>query len=129
MPSNKEKLEAALALALADEKFMGNNSKVDKAIDALTPKTTVSATFKRLLGNARRDYLDKKDAGLAGYTELTRAAKIKEYVYEAFKSYMEASKTSEEAKKLFKAEYPDVASQAADLVTADGVDDLEEEAA
>lgn len=129
MVTNKQKLEAALVIALADEKFMGNNTKVDKAIEALTPKTTISATFKRLQGNARRDYLDKNDAGLAGYTELTRAAKIKEYVYEAFKSYMDDSKTSAEATKLFNAVYPVVIAPQADLVPADGIADPEEQAA
>jgi hypothetical protein len=104
--SNKEKLEAALAVALADTKFMGNNDKVDKAIDALTPKTSVTATLKRLQGNALRDFLQKKDAKVVGYTEQTRADKIKEYVFDRFKVYMEDSKTSEEATKLFYAAYP-----------------------
>lgn len=107
--SNKEKLETALAVALADEKFMGNNDKVNKAIEALTPKSTVSATLKRLQGNALKEFLAKKDAGAAGYTELSRADKIKEYVSDRFKAYMEDHKTSEEAVKLFNAAYPPAA--------------------
>lgn len=103
---NEEKLHAALALALADDKFMGNDTKVDNAVFALTPKSTVSATLKRLQGNANKDYLDKKDKGLAGYSDVTRAEKIKEYVHDKFKSYMVDAKTSAEATKLFNAAYP-----------------------
>jgi hypothetical protein len=106
MATNKEKLEAALAFALADEKFMGDNNKVNKAIEALTPKDNLSATLKRLQGNANKDFLDKKDKGIIGYEDQNRADKIKEYVQDRFRSYMEDPKTSEKAIKLFNATYP-----------------------
>jgi hypothetical protein len=129
MISNIQRLKAAVAIALADSKFMRDNSKVDKAVDALTPKSTITATFKRLQGNGNSDFLVKKDEGQLGYTEQTRADKIKEYVHDRFKSYMEDPKTSEEATKLFNAEYPPVAATSSDAVPADGVADVEEEAA
>lgn len=106
METNKKLLRDALELALADEKFMGDKTKVDKAIDALTPKSTVSATFKRLQGNARRDFNDKKEEGTPGYTEHTKAGKIKKYVHDKFKAYMENPKTKDEATKLYYAAYP-----------------------
>lgn len=127
--TNKEKLEAALALALADEKFMGETTKVDKAVEALTPKSTVTATFKRLQGNAKSDFLVKKDAKQTGYTDLNRDIKIKEYVYDKFKSYMDDSKTSAEATKLFNAVYPVVIAPPADSVPAEGIADFEEQVA
>ena len=129
MIDNRQKLEAALALALADVKFMGNNDKVEKAVEALTPKSTVTATFKRLQGNAKSDFLVRKDAGQTDYTDLNRDSKIKEYVYDKFKSYMVDTKTRDEATKLFDAAYTDVASQTADSVPAEGIADLEEQAA
>lgn len=106
MTTNVERLNAAVTLALADVKFMGDKTKVDKAIVALTPKSTVTATFKRLQGNALSDFLVKKDEMAAGYTDETKADKIKEYVHDRFKSYMEAFNTSAEATKLFNAAYP-----------------------
>lgn len=106
MRNNKELLEAALVIALADVKFMGDNTKVDKAVEALTPKSTVTATFKRLQGNALSDYSVNKENGVDGYHDGTKALKIKEYVHDRFKSYMEATKTSVEATKLFHAAYP-----------------------
>lgn len=126
---NEEKLHAALALALADDKFMGNDTKVDNAVFALTPKSTVSATLKRLQGNANKDYLDKKDKGLAGYTDENRADKIKEYVHDKFKSYMVDAKTKVEAKKLFDAAYPAVTTTPTDMIPADGVADEGKQAA
>lgn len=122
--SNVERLNAAVALAVADAKFMGDNSKVNKAIEALTPKSTVSATFKRLHGNALSAFLVKKEEGVTGYTSETKAAKIKEYVHEKFKSYMDDPKTSEEATKLYNAAYPAVVAP-----PTDGVADEEAEAA
>ena len=112
--TNEERLYAALTLALADENFMGNNSSVRKAIEALTPKSTATAVLKRLQGNALRDFLEKKDAGVVGFTEEARAEKIKGYVQERFKAHMEAPKTSVEATKLFNAAYPSVAASLVD---------------
>jgi hypothetical protein len=106
MISNAQRLNAAVAIALTNTDFMGNTPKVDKAIEALTPKSTVSATFKRLQGNAKKDFLDKKDAGHVGYTEDYRAEKIKEYVKSKFQTHMDSPKTSDEATKLFYDAYP-----------------------
>jgi len=106
MRDNKKLLNDALAIALADGKFMGDNTKVDKAVEALTPKSTVSAVLKRLQGNALRDFLEKKDSGLAGYDDENRADKMKAYVYDKFRSYLETPKTADEATKLFNAAYP-----------------------
>jgi len=105
MSTNAERLQSALTIALADEKFMGNNDKVSKAIEALTPKSTVSAVLKRLQGNALRDFLEKKDTGHSGYNDLARPEKIKAYVHDKFKTYMEDPKTSKEAIKLFNDAY------------------------
>ena len=116
METNKQKLEAALAFALADEDFMGNNKKVDNAVDALTPKDTLTATFKRLQGNARKDFLDKKDQGLTGYVDEAKDAKIRDYVHAKFQAYMENPKTAKKATELFFAAYP---SKEAEPVTAE----------
>lgn len=105
---NEKRLRDAFELALADTKFMGDTSKVDRAIEALTPKSTISATLKRLQGNARRDFLDKRDSGVVGYTEETRADKMRKYVHDRFKSYMEDPKTSDEANRLFNDAFPPV---------------------
>jgi hypothetical protein len=105
MQTNEQKLHNALKLALADEKFMGNNDKVNKAIDALTPKTTVTAVFKRLQGNALGDYAVNKEKGIDGYTDATKADKIKKYVQDRFQTYMDDPRTSKEATELFKAAY------------------------
>jgi hypothetical protein len=112
MRDNVKLLQAALTLALTDKNFIGNNRKVDNAIDALTPKDTVTAVFKRLQGNAKRDFLDKKDAGLDGYTDVNRDAKIKAYVSAKFNSYMIDPRTSAKATELFNAAYPSVSSEA-----------------
>jgi hypothetical protein len=104
--TNEERLTAAVALVLMDEKFMGNNTKVDKAIEALTPKTTVSGVFKRLQGNALGDFLILKDAGKPGYTEDNRTVRVADYVKSKFKSYMDDPKTSKEATELFNKTYP-----------------------
>jgi hypothetical protein len=111
MSTNEQMLREALELALKDDKFMGDNSKVNKAIAALTPKSTLTAVLKRLKGNARRDFLEKKDENISGYTDLTRDVKIREYVYDKFKSHLEDPKTSAEATKLFNAAYPPVGMQ------------------
>ena len=106
MRNNEQLLRDALEVTLADKKFMGNNTKVDKAVEALTPKSTLTATFKRLQGNALSDYSVNKENGVTGYNDGTKADKIKEYVYDRFKSYMIATATSDEATKLFNAAYP-----------------------
>jgi hypothetical protein len=99
-------LYKAVMLALSDEDFMGNSKKVRAAGEALTPKDTLTATLKRLQKNGNRDYLEKKDQGVLGYTDASRAEKIKGYVLERFQAYMDDPKTSEKAIKLFKAAYP-----------------------
>lgn len=104
--ANAQVLRAAVILALADEDFMGNNKKVNNAAEALTPKDTLTATLKRLQGNANKDFLDKWDKGVIGFTEQARAGKIKSYVQDRFQSYMDDPKTSEKATKLFNAAYP-----------------------
>jgi hypothetical protein len=106
MSANAQLLRAAVVIALADEDFMGNNKKVNNAVEVLTPKDTLTATLKRLQGNANKDFLDKKDKAVIGYTEQTRAEKIKAYVQDRFQSYMDDPKTSEKATKLFIAAYP-----------------------
>jgi hypothetical protein len=121
--TNSQRLNAAVAIALSDTKFMGDNTKVDKAIVALTPKSTVSGTFKRLQGNALEDYLVKKDAGFDGYSDSTRAEKIKKYVADRFQTYLDDPKTSDEAKKLFNATYPVVNVMPLDTVPSGGVTD------
>ncbi|GFO61935.1 hypothetical protein GMST_42600 [Geomonas silvestris] len=108
---NSQRLRDALALALADDDFMGNSTKVRKAVEALTPKSTVTATFKRLQGNALGDYALKKENGVAGYNNETKAQKVKEYVHDRFKSYMVDPRTSVEATKLFNAAYPEPVPQ------------------
>ncbi len=101
MRNNVQLLNAALLLALADSEFMGNNSKVDKAVDALTPKDGLTRIFKQLQGNAKKDFLLGKDEKKSGYTDENKAAKIREYVEHKFNSYMLDSKTSDRAKALF----------------------------
>ena len=111
MRDNEQLLYDALGLAIADKKFMGNNTKVDKAIEALTPKSTLTATFKRLQGNALSDYSVNKEKGVIGYNDETKATKIKSYIQGKFQSYLDDSKTSEEATKLFNAAYPPKAEE------------------
>lgn len=106
MRDNTILLRNALALALTDKKFMGNDTKVDKAIEALTPKSTITATFKRLQGNALSDFLVKQRGGVLGFTTDNEAAKIRDYVKGKFQVYMDDAKTSEEAINLFNAAYP-----------------------
>ena len=106
MRDNAKLLYAAFDLATADIDFMGNNAKVDKAIEAMTPKDEVSKVFKQLQGNARKDFNDKKEEGTPGYTEQTKANKIREYVLLKFQKHMSAPKTSAKATKLFNDTYP-----------------------
>lgn len=96
----------AVLKALADEDFMGNIKKVKAAAEVLTPKDTLTATLKRLQGNAKRDYLDKVDQGIIGYNDQSRAEKIKAYVQERFQSYMDNPRTTDKATKLFREAYP-----------------------
>lgn len=96
----------AVLKALTDEDFMGNIKKVKAAAEVLTPKDTLTATLKRLQGNAKRDYLDKLDQGIIGYSAHTRAEKIKAYVQERFQSYMDNPRTTDKATKLFSEAYP-----------------------
>lgn len=127
MLDNRRRLELAVAIAIADAKFMGNTTKVDNAIEALTPKSTVTATFKRLQGLALSDFLVNKDKKTVGYTDEARDEKIKSYVLAKFQKHMDDPKTSAEAKQLFNAVYP--AAPPADSVPADGIADIEEQAA
>jgi hypothetical protein len=126
--TNEQKLRDALEIALADEDFMGNNTKVNKAVEALTPKDDLTRVFKQLQGNARKDFNDKKEEGTPGYTEQTKADKIREYVLTKFKKHMDAPKTSVKATNMFNAAYPVVAPPT-DSVPADGIADDEEKAA
>jgi len=104
--TNAQLLYKAVLLALADEDYMGNIKKVKGACEVLTPKDTLTATLKRLQGNANKDFLDKKDKEIPGYTDQTRKEKTKQYVQEKFQSYLDDPKTSEKAAKLFTAAYP-----------------------
>lgn len=103
--SNAQTLRKAVLKALADDDFMGNIKKVRAAEEALTPKDTLTATLKRLQGNANKDFLDKKDKEAIGYTDQTRSAKTKSYVQERFQSYMDDHKTADKATKLFDEAY------------------------
>jgi hypothetical protein len=102
-------IDALKAEALIDPHVEAEfGKKLSAAVELLTRKSTVTATFKRLQGNAKKDFLDKMDSGAVGYTADTRALKIKEYVYDKFKSYMLATKTTVEATNLFNAAYTTV---------------------
>ena len=103
---NARLILAAFLKAVADKDFMGSIKKINAAVDALTPKSHVTATFKRLQGNALSDYAVNKENKVQGYTDETKAGKIQEYVYDRFKSYMADPKNREEATKLFNAAYP-----------------------
>jgi hypothetical protein len=109
--TNEQRLYAALEVAIADTDFIGDNKKVEKAIEALTPKDTVTSVFKRLQGIARKDFLDKQDQELPGYTSATRDEKIKQYVHDKFKTYMENPKTAIKATELFNSVYGDQATE------------------
>jgi len=103
---NAKLIREAVIIALADDDFMDDDDKVSKAIESFIPKGTLSATFKRLQKNAKRDYLDNLDDETPGYTVHNREEKIKTYIYDRFKSYMDDSKTSKKARRLFDAVYP-----------------------
>jgi hypothetical protein len=104
--SNLQLLQAAFVIAVADEKFMGDSTKVGKAIEALTPKDGLTRVLKQLQGYGLKDFLVKKEEGKAGYTDLTKAEKVKGYVLGKFKPYMDDPKTSVKATELFNAAYP-----------------------
>lgn len=106
MDTNRQRLEAALTLALADQDFMGNSKKVTRAVESLTPKDNLTATLKRLQLNANRDYLEKREEGKPGYVDEHKPERIKEYVHLRFKGYMEDPKTSKKANDLFYGAYP-----------------------
>ncbi|MCM0084458.1 hypothetical protein L4X63_23040 [Geomonas sp. Red32] len=103
---NGKALHAVLLVALGNKDFMDDTKKIKKAVEILTPKSTVTATFKRLQGNALSDYSVNKEKGIAGYDDSTKANKMQQYVHDRFKSYMADPKTSEEATKLFNEAYP-----------------------
>ena len=103
---NAAMIRDAVLKALGDEDFMGNIKKVKAATEVLTPKDTLTATLKRLQGNANKDFLVNKDEGKVGYIDAAKADKLKEYVTARFQSYMDDPKTSEKAAKLFTAAYP-----------------------
>jgi CxxC motif-containing protein (DUF1111 family) len=122
--TNEQKLREVLELALADDEFMSSNTKVNKAVEALTPKDDLTRVFKTLQINARKDFNDKKEEGIPGYTNQTKDAKIREYVSSRFKKHMDAPKTSVKATSMFNAAYPAVVAP-----PTDGVADEEAEAA
>jgi hypothetical protein len=124
MLSNIQKLQAALTIAIADEDFIGNTTKVNKAIEALTPKDELTKIFTQLKGNARRDFNDKKGEHVAGYSDLTRDAKIREYFTVRFQKHMDAPKTSKKATNMYNAFFNPVDSVPADGI-ADDIDDSE----
>lgn len=104
--TNIELLQNALTAALADDDFMGDNKKVRNAIDALTPKDTLTAVLKRLQGNARKEYLVDKEDGKAGDTPQAKAVYIRKYVEVRYNKYMTDPKTADKATKLFNEAYP-----------------------
>lgn len=121
----QDALDSLRAAATVNPKLEAEfDKKLTAVVELLTPKSTVSAVFKRLQGNALRDVLEKMFKKSAGYTDLTREVKIKEYVKDRFKSYMENPTTSKEALDLFNAAYSD-----ATVPPTDGVADNEEAAA
>lgn len=100
-------LDALKTIIAEDPGIEGlQGKKLAAAVDALTIKTTVSSVFKRLQGNALRDFAVGKEEGKPGYGDDTKEQKIKEYVFIRFSSYMEDPKTSKEATRLFNAAYP-----------------------
>ncbi|GAW66857.1 hypothetical protein GPEL0_01r2399 [Geoanaerobacter pelophilus] len=119
---NATMIRDAVLKALADEDFMGNLKKVKAAAEVLTPKDTLTATLKRLQGNANRDFLEKKDKKVIGFIDENRADKIKIYVQERFQSYMDDPKTSDKATKLFGDAYPAKVKEA--TIEEDAVEDV-----
>ena len=118
-------LDSLKAAATVNPKLEAEfDKKLTAVVELLTPKSTVSAVFKRLQGNALRDVLEKMFKKSPGFTDLTREVKIKEYVKDRFNSYMENPTTSKEALDLFNTAYPAVA-----VPPTDGVADEEAEAA
>ena len=103
---NGKLLHDAVTMALEDEEFMGADDKVSKAAEGLVPKGTLTATFKRLKKNAKSDYLNKLDDRAPGYTTENRDEKIRKYIYDRFKDYMDDNKTSKRAMRLWEREYP-----------------------
>jgi len=101
-------LEALKAEIKADAAVAGLLAKkLAVAVEALTPKSTVSGVFKRLKRNALRDFAVGKEEGTPGYNDEAKEQKIREYVAGRFRSYLEDPKTSAEANRLFNAAYPD----------------------
>lgn len=103
---NGNLLYEAVSMAIEDDEFMETDDQVKKTAEIIIPKGTLSATFKRLQKNARRDFLDKMDDNVPGYTADTRDTKIKDYVTTRFQSYLDDQKTAKRAKRLFDAAYP-----------------------
>lgn len=103
-----ELLEHMIAEDPSLEGLLGK--KLASAVDELTPKSTVSSVFKRLQGNALRDFALSKENGKVGYADDTKNQKVQEYVHSRFKSYMEDPKTSREAIALYNATYPSASS-------------------
>lgn len=56
MINNSQRLNAAVALALADVDFMGDTSKVNKAIDALTSKDDVTKRLNQSVTYGEKDW-------------------------------------------------------------------------
>lgn len=129
MINNIQRLNAAVAIALANADFMGDAKKVNKAIEALTPKDDVTRVFKMLQGNALKDYLVNKELGKAADGSQARADWIKNYVTDKFKKHMADPRTATNATKLYNDAYPATTAPEIGSVPADGIADPEKEAA
>jgi len=96
----------AVAIAIEDDEFMDDMEQVKKTAEAIIPKGTLSATFKRLQKNAKRDFLEKMDDSVPGYSAANRDQKIKDYITAKFLVYLNDQKTAKRAKRLFDLAYP-----------------------
>jgi hypothetical protein len=104
-------LYEAVAIALEDAGFMDDNKKINKAIEALTPKDDVTKVLKQLQGYGYRDYLVEKEAGRAVDSAEAKAAHIKDYVSARFKKHMSNPKTGVKATKMYNDAYPSVVAE------------------
>lgn len=106
MENNILRLQEALAIAIADTDFMSNTNKVNRAVEALTPKDELTRIFKQLQGNALKDFLVKKDRNIPGYTDENKTSKIKEYFTAKFQSHLANPLIADRAKEMYNSLYP-----------------------